>query len=309
MTHPDYSYQDHSAYYAVPEARRPQPPMSAYPGLRQGVKIEAPGSPDIPPGISAQAYRYPIAHQQHYPGQSRMSTAQLLEHYSQPHAAYSQPPPSSSFSFMAGANPWPVSSPAPNASQQHIPLPPSTPSLPQPSAYTSASAMVLPQITTIDDGHRVPSDEYDEPDDMGERYSPVGPGSGPSSGKKGDKEVRRRSSKGPSFLHFYPRVNFVTDRSAACDQCRKSKCKCERTSPNEPCKNCVMLNMPCTFLGPSRKRGPPKGYIDAIEARLHQTEALIGILLDSGDPRARSLFDDLSEVTRFPLSVAQGGES
>ncbi|KAI6002044.1 fungal-specific transcription factor domain-containing protein [Pisolithus albus] len=35
----------------------------------------------------------------------------------------------------------------------------------------------------------------------------------------------------------------------------------------------------CTFLGPSRKRGPPKGYIDAIEARLHQTEALLGILL------------------------------
>jgi hypothetical protein len=35
----------------------------------------------------------------------------------------------------------------------------------------------------------------------------------------------------------------------------------------------------CTFLGPSRKRGPPKGYIDAIEARLHQTEALLGVLL------------------------------
>jgi hypothetical protein len=35
----------------------------------------------------------------------------------------------------------------------------------------------------------------------------------------------------------------------------------------------------CTSLGPSRKRGPPKGYIDAIEARLHQTEALVGILL------------------------------
>ncbi|KAJ6527321.1 hypothetical protein DFH09DRAFT_1371414 [Mycena vulgaris] len=33
------------------------------------------------------------------------------------------------------------------------------------------------------------------------------------------------------------------------------------------------------FLDPSRKRGPPKGSIDAIEARLYQTEALVGILL------------------------------
>ncbi|KAI0080455.1 hypothetical protein K474DRAFT_1637713 [Panus rudis PR-1116 ss-1] len=94
--------------------------------------------------------------------------------------------------------------------------------------------------------------------------------------KAGEKQVRRRSSK-------------------ACDQCRKSKCKCERSSPHEPCRNCLMLNTPCTFLGPSRKRGPPKGYIDAIEARLHQTEALIGILLSSKDSRAKTLLQDLSE--------------
>lgn len=59
----------------------------------------------------------------------------------------------------------------------------------------------------------------------------------------------------------------------------------------------------CTFLGPSRKRGPPKGYIDAIEARLHQTEALLGIIISlsssqsssSGDERAKSLLSDLSK--------------
>ena len=62
----------------------------------------------------------------------------------------------------------------------------------------------------------------------------------------------------------------------------------------------------CTFLGPSRKRGPPKGYIDAIEARLHQTEALIGILLASKDSRAKTLLEDLSQVScrRFLLSSA-----
>ena len=39
---------------------------------------------------------------------------------------------------------------------------------------------------------------------------------------KNEKQIRRRSSK-------------------ACDQCRKSKCKCERSSPQDPCRNCVML--------------------------------------------------------------------
>ncbi|KXN89712.1 Nitrogen assimilation transcription factor nirA [Leucoagaricus sp. SymC.cos] len=91
-----------------------------------------------------------------------------------------------------------------------------------------------------------------------------------------ERAVRRRSSK-------------------ACDQCRKSKCKCERSGPNEPCKSCIMLGTPCTFLGPSRKRGPPKGYIDAIEARLHQTEALVGIMLSSKDSRAQSLLRDIAQ--------------
>jgi hypothetical protein len=60
---------------------------------------------------------------------------------------------------------------------------------------------------------------------------------------------------------------------------------------------CLRTYLDCTFLGPSRKRGPPKGYIDAIEARLHQTEALVGIILAANDSRARSLLDDISQVT------------
>ncbi|KAH9992334.1 fungal-specific transcription factor domain-containing protein [Russula vinacea] len=113
------------------------------------------------------------------------------------------------------------------------------------------------------------TDEYDDGDETGDFPSA-------SSSKILDKAVRRRSSK-------------------ACDQCRKSKCKCERSSANEPCKACILLGTHCTFLGPSRKRGPPKGYIDAIEARLHQTEALVGILLAANDSRARSLLHDLSQ--------------
>ncbi|KAJ6481874.1 fungal-specific transcription factor domain-containing protein [Mycena sanguinolenta] len=134
--------------------------------------------------------------------------------------------------------------------------------------------------------YTLPFTEYDDPDDD----EPDTPG-GASTGAKGSKAVRRRSSK-------------------ACDQCRKSKCKCERPAPGEPCRSCVVLQTECTSLGPSRKRGPPKGYIDAIEARLHQTEALVGIMLaaahededadavakeNESDERARQFLADLSE--------------
>lgn len=72
---------------------------------------------------------------------------------------------------------------------------------------------------------------------------------------------------------------------------------------------CLLGVLECTFLGPSRKRGPPKGYIDAIEARLHQTEAVLGIILSlaggldgsrgHGDPGAVSLIEDLCQVRDF----------
>jgi hypothetical protein len=54
-----------------------------------------------------------------------------------------------------------------------------------------------------------------------------------------DRAVRRRSSKGPR-----PARPSLIPRSSpplACDQCRKSKCKCERSSALEPCKSCIVL--------------------------------------------------------------------
>ncbi|GAA5834644.1 hypothetical protein JCM9279_007070 [Rhodotorula babjevae] len=95
-----------------------------------------------------------------------------------------------------------------------------------------------------------------------------------------DKEPRKRSSK-------------------ACDNCRKSKCKCTRIldpasgDPVGPCQNCLTVGATCTFLGASRKRGPPKGYIEAIESRLHRMEALLGGLIGSDDPRAATLLGEL----------------
>ncbi|KAF5352426.1 hypothetical protein D9756_005920 [Leucocoprinus leucothites] len=51
----------------------------------------------------------------------------------------------------------------------------------------------------------------------------------------------------------------------------------------------------CTFLGPSYKRGPPKGYIHAIEQRWHQVESLLGAILQCPDARVQEFVNDLKQ--------------
>ncbi|KAL0951642.1 hypothetical protein HGRIS_008322 [Hohenbuehelia grisea] len=80
--------------------------------------------------------------------------------------------------------------------------------------------------------------------------------------------------------------------SRACDQCRKTKSKCER-GEGDKCKSCQFSGSECTFLGPSYKRGPPKGYIHAIEQRWHQVEALLGSVLQCRDPGVQGVVADL----------------
>jgi len=84
--------------------------------------------------------------------------------------------------------------------------------------------------------------------------------------------------------------------SRACDQCRRTKSKCEPSDlPGNVCRACATLGVSCTYAAPSHKRGPPKGYILALERRLHQVEALLGTIVASDDPRARSLVEDLTQ--------------
>ncbi|TFK41823.1 fungal-specific transcription factor domain-containing protein [Crucibulum laeve] len=84
--------------------------------------------------------------------------------------------------------------------------------------------------------------------------------------------------------------------SRACDQCRKTKSKCERPAGDAvQCKSCALAGTACTFLGPSYKRGPPKGYIHAIEQRWHQVEALLGSILQCPDPRVQAIVSDLRQ--------------
>lgn len=58
----------------------------------------------------------------------------------------------------------------------------------------------------------------------------------------------------------------------------------------------TLLRKPLPFFpGPSYKRGPPKGYIRAIEMRWHQVESLLGAIIQCRDSRVQSLVSDLRQ--------------
>ncbi|ORZ22433.1 hypothetical protein BCR42DRAFT_293724, partial [Absidia repens] len=55
------------------------------------------------------------------------------------------------------------------------------------------------------------------------------------------------------------------------DVCRRKKIKCDGLVPK--CTNCDEYDLECSYMHSTKKRGPPKGYIEAIETRLHQLES------------------------------------
>ncbi|RIA97460.1 fungal-specific transcription factor domain-containing protein [Glomus cerebriforme] len=81
--------------------------------------------------------------------------------------------------------------------------------------------------------------------------------------------------------------------SKACDSCRRKKVKCDGIQP--ACGNCSAFNLECTYNDTTKKRGPPKGYIEAIETRLHRMESLLGGLVHSNDPRAEAVLAELMQ--------------
>ncbi|ORZ20527.1 fungal-specific transcription factor domain-domain-containing protein [Absidia repens] len=87
--------------------------------------------------------------------------------------------------------------------------------------------------------------------------------------------------------------------SRACDLCRRKKIKCDGLIP--VCSNCRAFNLECSYKDATKKRGPPKGYIEAIETRLHKLESLLGNLAQD-DPKSKLLLDELNS----PLETANG---
>ncbi|KAI9273713.1 fungal-specific transcription factor domain-containing protein [Sporodiniella umbellata] len=86
--------------------------------------------------------------------------------------------------------------------------------------------------------------------------------------------------------------------SKACEQCRKKKVKCDGSFPY--CTNCITLQLQCSYKESTKKRGPPKGYIEAIESRLHRLEALLGSIVQEDDPRSQALLNELNAPLETP---------
>ncbi|KAI9024395.1 fungal-specific transcription factor domain-containing protein [Phycomyces nitens] len=88
--------------------------------------------------------------------------------------------------------------------------------------------------------------------------------------------------------------------SRACDLCRRKKIKCDGLAPI--CSNCQAFSLACSYKDTTKKRGPPKGYIEAIENRLHKLEGLLNEVIQEDDPRSKALLAELNS----PLETTTG---
>ncbi|KAJ3195815.1 hypothetical protein HK101_010987 [Irineochytrium annulatum] len=59
----------------------------------------------------------------------------------------------------------------------------------------------------------------------------------------------------------------------ACDACNKKKVKCDGQKPT--CNNCQKSSSSCSYSRGAKKRGPRAGYIESLENRLKEMEALL----------------------------------
>ncbi|CAO3644668.1 unnamed protein product [Mucor fragilis] len=82
------------------------------------------------------------------------------------------------------------------------------------------------------------------------------------------------------------------------DLCRRKKIKCDGATP--VCTNCKAINLECTFKDMTKKRGPPKGYIEAIENRLYKLENFLAGLAKGGDVQSKQLLSELNSPLETP---------
>ncbi|KZT29179.1 hypothetical protein NEOLEDRAFT_1239181 [Neolentinus lepideus HHB14362 ss-1] len=62
----------------------------------------------------------------------------------------------------------------------------------------------------------------------------------------------------------------------ACDVCRRKKIRCDGPQgTGNRCLNCCTFNTECTYGEVAKKRGPPKGYTQTLEARIVKLEDLL----------------------------------
>lgn len=70
--------------------------------------------------------------------------------------------------------------------------------------------------------------------------------------------------------------------SKACDACRVRKVKCDPT--RIPCAQCAEHKIPCEFTAPTKKRGPPNAYIEALRQKRVAAGLSAELSLESTQP-------------------------
>lgn len=221
MTYPDARYPARRYSYVDQYRERPFAVATQSQHSQISVKVEDVDSSDIlPNAVHSQYPQHPTPSYYRFSGSAGSSSL----------PSSSPNTPVAPFTFMSGTQ-WPSSSSShgpsvagPSFQQQY-----------QSSRIQHSYALHNPLEPQHHSGHVLSplQDDYDDGDDDGLAELPPGASlngysssglDGPGNGltKSGDKQVRRRSSK-------------------ACDQCRKSKCKCERSNLQQSCKNCTLL--------------------------------------------------------------------
>ncbi|ORY07866.1 hypothetical protein K493DRAFT_201670, partial [Basidiobolus meristosporus CBS 931.73] len=80
----------------------------------------------------------------------------------------------------------------------------------------------------------------------------------------------------------------------ACDGCRRKKIRCDGEHPE--CSNCLYCGIKCTYNDIKKKRGPPKGYIEAIESRLHKMEHILSELIQNDPQMADAVMHEVRKL-------------
>ncbi|KAI8077365.1 fungal-specific transcription factor domain-containing protein [Gilbertella persicaria] len=88
----------------------------------------------------------------------------------------------------------------------------------------------------------------------------------------------------------------------ACDVCRRKKIRCQFEDSNK-CTTCMQYDWDCTFNDTTKKRGPPKGYIESLENRLRKMETLLEKINSNGDSNSNQDTHS-SEETHKEATVA-----
>ncbi|TIA81811.1 hypothetical protein E3P92_02325 [Wallemia ichthyophaga] len=94
--------------------------------------------------------------------------------------------------------------------------------------------------------------------------------------------------------------------SKACLHCRKIKSKCSRpnNAADGPCENCLNARVECIFQGATKKRGPPKGYIDSLSDKLGRLEVVLANLIEL--PGSTHVINSITQNDPITKDIVQG---